>query len=180
MPNPDTVAIPVLAGAALAQGVTFLYGQATEVLHIRREGKAAERATLPVPAAFEPLGAELAPDLAELDARAGELAAVLAIADHYATRTAEGLDGADPVLRACFGSLREVLEAVYGTRFTFVGESRPRPRVLQVVDDVRAPTTGVKGRGPGADMRISSDVEQRVQTVHPGGELTGIDIDLRN
>ncbi len=179
MPDPDTVAIPVLAGAALAQGITFLYGQAAEVLRIRREGKAAQRTTLTVPAAFEPLGFAVTPDLGILEARAGELATLFGMTGILAARAADEIDGADPLLRTCFGGVRDVLEEVYGARFTFIGEDRPARRVQQSVDDVKAPTTGMKLRGARA-ATVGGEVVQRVGTVHRGAELTGMEIDLRD
>lgn len=177
MPDPDTVAIPALAGAALAQGITFLYGQAAEVLRIKREGKAASQTTLTVPRAFEPVDIALQPDSATLAARARDLAMLLQIAQPFTTRQPEDLDGTDEALRACFGRIREVLEDIYDIQFTFVGEHRPAPRVRQAIDDVRGRTTGMKIRG--ANARAAGDVVQRVKTVHESGELTGIDIDLR-
>jgi len=177
MPDPDTVAIPVLAGAALAQGITFLYGQAAEVLRMKREDKAAHRTAFAMPEAFEPLDVEALPDFAVIDHRARELRMLVGIARPFVSRPTGDLDGTDEALRACFGHIREALEDVYGVRFTFTGERRAAQRVRQTVDDVRAPTTGLRIRGAGAT--VSGDIVQRVVTVHEGGELTGIDIDLR-
>ncbi|MEY9932552.1 hypothetical protein ABH926_007203 [Catenulispora sp. GP43] len=177
MPDPDTVAIPVLAGAALAQGITFLYGQAAEVLRIKREGKAAPQTTLTVPGAFEPKNIALQPNPAALAARARDLVMLLQIAKPFATCPPADLDGTDETLRTCFGHLREVLEDIYDVQFTFVGEQRSTQRVRQAVDDVRGRTTGMKLRG--TNVKAAGDVVQRVKTVHESGELTGIDIDLR-
>jgi len=177
MADPDTVAIPVLAGAALTQGVSFLYGQAAEALRIRREGRAAHRSALLVPEAFEPADFAVVPDLAVLDARARELRMLLAIAEPFAGCSADDLDGADESFRACFGHIRLALEEIYGTRFTFSGERRPGPRIQQSVSDVRGRTTGMRVRGQGA--KASGEIVQRVKTVHQSGELTGLDIDFR-
>jgi len=176
MPDPDAVAIPALAGAALAQGITFLYGQAAELLRVRREEKVAHRVIFPVPEAFEPLHSAVRPDLAVLADRERDLQMLLQIAEPFMARPAADLDGTDESLRACFGYIRNVLEDVYGTRFTFEGEPRPLRRVHQTVRDVRGPTTGMKIRG--ATANTASDVVQRVETVHETGELTGIDIDF--
>lgn len=179
MPDPDTVAIPVLAGAALAQGITFLYGQATEVLRIRREDKVAHRTALVVPDVFEPLGRAVQPDLAVLAARAHDLQMLLHIAAPFANRPPAELDGTDETLRACFGHIREALEHIYGTRFTFAGERSSDQRVRQEVKHIDAPTTGIKIRGSDGSKIPGGDVTQNVETVHRNGELTGIEIDLR-
>lgn len=176
MPDPDAVAIPALAGAALAQGITFLYGQAAELLRVRREEKGAHRAVFAVPEVFEPLESAVRPDLAVLAGRERDLQMLLQIAEPFMARPAADLDGADASLRACFGHIRDVLEDVYGTRFTFGGESRPTRRVWQNVGDVRGPTTGMKIRG--ATGTTAGEVVQRVKTVYESGELTGIDIDF--
>ena len=138
MADPDTVAIPVLAGAALGQGATFLYGQAAEVLRIRREGKAAHRRILTVPEVFEPADYAVKPDLAVLGARAHEIQVLLSIAEPLVSRRSASLDGADEALRACFGHICEALEGIYGIRFMVAGERRPVPHVQQTVTDVRA------------------------------------------
>jgi hypothetical protein len=177
MPDPDTVAIPVLAGAALTQGMTFLYGQAAEALRIRREDKATHRTTLTVPEAFESVDFAV-PDLAVLSARAHELRMLLSIAEPFMARSPAELDGADQALRTCFGHIREALEDVYRARFTFVGEQRPVLRVQQTATDIRGVATGMKIRG--ADTRTAGEIIQRVATVHQGGELTGIEVDLRS
>jgi hypothetical protein len=177
MPDPDTVAIPVLAGAALAQGITFLYGQAAEVLRIRREGRLAHRTTLTVRAPFEPSDLVVALDPNVLESRAGELEALLDIAKHFTAQKAEQLDGSDLALRTCFGRLRNVLEAVYDTRLAFAGEPQPEPRVRQTIDDVHGSATGMKYRG--TSNAATGEVIQRVRTVHRDGEVTGFDIDLR-
>ncbi|MEY9863523.1 hypothetical protein ABH935_009176 [Catenulispora sp. GAS73] len=176
MPDPDAVAIPALAGAALAQGITFLYGQAAELLRVRREDKGAHRVVFAVPEVFKPLDSAARPDLAVLADRERDLRMLLQIAEPFTARPAADLDGADESLRVCFGHIRAVLEDVYGTRFTFGGEPRPTRRVRQTVGDVRGPTTGMKIRGATANTVV--DVVQRVKTVHESGELTGIDIDL--
>ena len=178
MPDPDAVAIPALAGAALAQGITFLYGQAAELLRVRREEKGAHRAVFAVPDVFEPWDSALRPDLGVLADRERDLRMLLQIAEPFIARPAADLDGADESLRACFGHIRDVLEDVYGMRFVFRGESRPIRRVRQTVGDVCGSTTGMKIRGATANTAV--EVVQRVKTVHETGELTGIDIDLRS
>jgi hypothetical protein len=177
MADPDTVAIPVLAGAALTQGVTFLYGQAAEALRIRRVDRAAHRTALNIPEVFESADCAALPDLVVLGARARELQMLLSIAEPFMTRRPADLDGADEALRTCFGHIREALEEIYRVNFTFLGERRSGPRVQQTVTDVRGPTTGMRIRGPAT--RAAGEVIQRVKTVHQSGELTGIDIDSR-
>lgn len=116
------------------------------------------------------------PNLAVLDNRAHDLRMLLQIARAYTTKSIADLNGADETLRHCFGHIREALEDVYDTRFTFTGERRA-PHVRQNITDVRGSTTGIKIRG--ANANATGDVIQQVKTVHSGGELTGIDFDLR-
>jgi len=175
MPDPDA-AIPVLTGAALAQGIAFLYGQAAELLRLRREDKATQHNSLKVPEVFEPLDRAMTPDLTVLDERAHDLRMLLQITQPYTTRPIADLNGADETLRYCLGHIREALEEVYSTRFDFTGERRA-PHVRQNIRNIRGSTTGIKIRG--ATANTSGEVIQQVKTVHHGGELTGIDIDLR-
>jgi hypothetical protein len=176
MSGPDAVAIPVLAGAALTQGISFLYGQAAEALRVRREGRLAHHTALVLPEAFEPLEAAALPDLAVLDVLARELQVLVHAAEPFTVRSPADLDGSDETLRGCFGRIREILEKIYGTRFTFVDERRPVPNVRQTIIDVHGSATGMKIRGTGA--RLDGSVVQQVETVHQGGELTGISFEM--
>jgi hypothetical protein len=177
MPDPDT-AIPVLTGAALAQGIAFLYGQAAELLRIRREDKTTQRTSPTLPEAFQPLNTAAVPDLGVLDNRARELRMLLQMARPYTTRPIADLDGADETLRHCFGHIREALEDVYSTRFSFTEERRGTLRVRQSATDLRGAATGMQIHG-GDDAKVDADVIQRFETVHRGGEATGVVLDFR-
>lgn len=177
MSDTGAVAIPVLAGAALTQGISFLYGQAAEALRVRREGRLAHRTALTLPEAFEPLDTAVWLDFAVLDTCASELRALLRAAESFTARPAADLDGSDETLRVCFGRIREVLEEVYGTRLAFVDERRPVPNVRQNFVDVHGSATGMKIRGTGTSIR--GTVVQQVETVHESGDVTGISIEMQ-
>jgi hypothetical protein len=149
--------------AALTQGIAFLYAQAGEVLRRRRAARDREPGGPPLPAAelpaLEPPSTVFMP--AERQAPAApEAANQLADSLRQARReVSEYLASEDPgdsvTVLAAADRLRCLLEEVYGTRLTFVGEQRddrPAP-----VTQVHAPQAGVVLSG----SRVYGDVAGR-------------------
>lgn len=128
----DPLSLTALSAAALTSGITFLYGQATELLRRRRDRKDAEAkgdqpASEPIPVRHpEALDGTLAPltvDTNEEDKLADDVATLRRELSDYV----EGLETIDPddrqlVVRAA--ALREALESIFGQRITFKGERR--------------------------------------------------------
>jgi hypothetical protein len=128
----DPVTLATLEGAALTQGINFLYGQATELLKRRRDRKEGSLASAaeptPQPRVIEAsvLAGEL--NLAKVDdqvveSRSEELFALTEKLSSYAN----GIRYADPSdlhLIALAESLRGILELIYQQRITFAGEGR--------------------------------------------------------
>ncbi|MGW7313650.1 hypothetical protein [Streptomyces sp. NPDC054865] len=87
------------------------------------------------------------------------------------------VDGQDERLRKALGRLRASLEEVYGRHISFEGEDRPTSgrRIVSRADDVHGVSRALKAR------RVSSgasfDVEHTAKTVHPGAEMTSVEVD---
>lgn len=122
MPEPATLA--GLEGAALTQGISFLYGQATELLKRRRDRRDAA-AQIPADAptqVSEIASAEVDEQvLKEHHAELRELAEQLR---PYATGARAVDEPPDAVLIAKAEALRGLLELAYGQPITFDGEDR--------------------------------------------------------
>lgn len=147
---------------ALTEGVKFLYAQAGELLKYRRERKQAPELRPPADAlagSVEPVP----PDDERLERLADDVRERRrALADY-----AEGIDEIDPddpELGRRVDDLRRVLEAIYGQRITFKGETREASGPL-VENEVRAAEAEitrsrvgvVKGAPAGAEVGVKVD-----------------------
>jgi hypothetical protein len=180
----DPLSLSVLGGVAAAEGIKFLYGQATELLRRRAARKEAEskgETVSPGPIKVE------APDLLEgrvepavedaqaVDELAGELSALRReLADYV-----DGLavpDASDPKLNQTVDALRRALEASIGQTITFKGEQR-EPSGTVVVGRVDAET--VRGIAAGVDTDVVAGEMRgtaRADTVEESGRLAGVRI----
>jgi hypothetical protein len=134
----DPFSVAALGGAALVQGIGFLYSQAGELLRRRRDRKqspaaAAEPMAIPsADAEKQPLAGQLTAgpvDEQALDQHASQLAKLWGLLAPYATGLAE-VDPADRQLVEQAEAARALIEQIYGQHITFTGEQRPATGTL--------------------------------------------------
>lgn len=170
----------VFAGAAITQGVNFLYQQAGELLsawRARRRGSGG-----PPPRALDaPDGVIVARPRPLADPPSEEFARTLEELRQLVEPIRNGaVDLASPAARASIEQLRDVVESALQAPVRFAGEP---PRPLNV-SDVRVVTERAAGRIAGlradlAKLPGGSEIYSvHVQTgdVEPGGEVTGVDL----
>ncbi|MTD59090.1 hypothetical protein [Amycolatopsis pithecellobii] len=167
----EPLTLSALAASALTQAFKFLYDRVGAALDRRVENKKSEAAeeTDVLADPLRPLnpipGALTSDRLARLHRARNEMAPYVA---------GKIISPDDHDLIQLLDRAREDLEAVYGQRFTFVGEQRPRAQVLvkQGHDEVMGAVTGIQATGVSGAVNVS--VEQESKTVHEGGEVTGL------
>ncbi|MFF3672328.1 hypothetical protein [Microtetraspora malaysiensis] len=168
----DPLSFPVLAGAALTGAITFLYGRLGAVLDRRAGGIASEEPEI-LEGHTEPLQIRSEALTADRVQRLERAAGTLSVyRDHPELAEAD-----IEKLRPTLGQLRQDLAEIYGTQFLFGDEQSDRPgiNVMQITEDLYGKQRGVRARQLTDSVQLS--VDQRTKTVHPGGELTGIEID---
>lgn len=173
----EPFSLAVLGGVVAAEGVKFLYGQATDLL---KEWRA--RRSLDVPLAeSDALDGPVPPTTVDpelLRTYHRELTTLSAGLSPYALDHAD-LDLDDPEIAAAVDQLRRLLETLYGVRLTFRGEQRERTGttidVQQKLETVHGSATGLaaKSLADGAEATI----RQEVGEVGTGGDVTGARID---
>ncbi|MET0423724.1 MAG: hypothetical protein ABW046_07620 [Actinoplanes sp.] len=179
--EPFTLA--VLGGAVAAEGVKFLYGQATELLTEWRARRAApDGKVIEVPlassSALDRPAVAPSADPALVQASQKDLIALSAGLSPYALGHAD-IDLQDERLAENTNALRLLLEGLYGVRLTFKGENREttgtRLDIQQRLDAVHGSATGLEARklSGGAD----ASVRQEVREVGADGTVTGAKID---
>ncbi|MGY1691979.1 hypothetical protein [Geodermatophilus sp. SYSU D01105] len=153
----DPLSLGALGGAALTGGITFLYGQVTELLKRRRdraEQAAAAPPTVPT-GPVEVLDGSLVERPVDLDVVAGNEARLLELRREL-TDYADGLTRPDPAdgrLLEQVAALRGLLELAYGQHVTFRGEQRPAtgsPLEAGASTAVGSYVATVTASGPGA------------------------------
>ncbi|GHJ30814.1 hypothetical protein TPA0910_52470 [Streptomyces hygroscopicus subsp. sporocinereus] len=121
----DAMDLSMVASSALPATFTFLYQRLEALLSRHRSGEPTAPETTPeVPAQL--VGTLQLPLQADPDRLNVHLATLNALAlsmAHY-QRASEQVVAGDPLLAQTLGQVREVLEDVYGQRFTFEGERR--------------------------------------------------------
>jgi hypothetical protein len=175
----DPIGLTVL-GSAASQTISFLYAQAAELLKARREHRranAAASADLHVPIVpNEVLDRRITAsmvDLMVLDAQHQLLVKLAGALAPYALGQTD-IEDDDLELGENAGTLRALLEAIYGQRLTFRNEDRePSGSVVtvrQVLGEIEGTATGSAG-DIGAGARL--DVTQKADVIRAGGEITG-------
>src|SRR5262250_2637475 len=127
----EPVTLTMLGAAALTQGITFLYGQATELLKRRRDRKDADTkgasAAAPLTTVDTPILAgklrQAEVDEQIIEARSQELLELTEGLSSYVTGTRK-VDTSNATLIAQVEALRGLLELAYRQRITFDGEMR--------------------------------------------------------
>lgn len=179
----EPVSLAMLGGAALTQGITFLYGQATELLKRGRERKDAAMkgaaAPTPEPSVVDApvLAGKLNPvevDEQAVESRREELLSLTERLSSYVSGT-RTVDPSDLHLIALVEALRALLELAYRQRITFVGETR-EPTGSAV--DVKLVATRVDGELTVAQVghvRSGGQVKAtgELGEVRPGAKVTG-------
>lgn len=173
----DAIAFPVLAGSAVTQFFGFGYAQLGEIVtgwREKRAGKSRPIEILPIPEELAPVAEPLVIREEVLSVRFAELEALQERLRGY---RGQELDGGDPALRQALADLRSALEEVFEAELSFRGEYRAKAAVYvnQNVEDLhgRAIAMRIGSAGAAADAQV----EQRIGTVHEGGEATGLQID---
>jgi hypothetical protein len=166
-----------VAGAALTEGVKFLYAQASEVLRAWRERRRAEATATPAAPAVLPVpkGIELGPvDPLPVPADSG-MEDTLADLRDLAEQVKDGtIDPTSERGRQIVANLRDLLEVVLRAPITFEGEA---PREF-TADSVTVVTRRVEGEvvglraAAGVTGRVG-DVSVRTDDVAAGGRVTG-------
>ncbi|MFE0208251.1 hypothetical protein [Streptomyces sp. NPDC058985] len=184
----ETVTLSLLGGALLTEGVSFLYGQAGELLNRWRDRRAGNgtvapedadtagprRLTGPLDGPFDPTRVDMARLDGLADAIASERGALNAYAEGFRSVGPE-----DEQLLLAMARLRTLMESVYGQSLTFRGErDRPatgaRVSVDVTLEDVYGEADIARiGTVESGDV----DVVARAKDVKPDGKLTVARID---
>jgi hypothetical protein len=176
----DPLTLSLLGGSLLTQGVTFLYGQAGELLRRRRAGREQVEAPEPAPEpeAFEGSPAPLRADPGVLDRVADDMAGLRRALSDYADGI-RPVTASDEEFLAALDALRGLVEAVYGQRFTLRGESREPsgPVVTGVIDVQEVLGRAVAVRAGQVSGSANIRAEATARRVEEGGEVIGADID---
>ncbi|WP_344406079.1 hypothetical protein [Streptomyces longisporus] len=177
----DALAFPALAASALTQAMGFLYRRAEVVLDCRAQRSEAS----------EPLPPEEVPEVVVgdpghaldfdpdevTDERAERLETLMEVLGLYAENE-HLVQEQEERLRRTLGRLRTLLEDVYGRRITFVGEEQ-RPtsgmRIVNRARDVHGVSRALKARRVSSDA--NPDILHTAEVVHPGGEMTSVEVD---
>jgi hypothetical protein len=179
----DPLTLSTLGGAALTEGIRFLYNQAAELIEAARErrdkAKDAERVEVGrVPG--EVLNGPL-PDTVDARVLSQTHFSLARLLNDLAPYVKGGAEIApdDPQLLGVADRLRTVLEAVYGQRLTLTGEQREptgtQVNVQQVLGEIEGDASALRAGTVGRGARV--DVDQSATTVRPGGSVVGAQID---
>ena len=178
----DPITLAMVGGAVLQEGVSFLFGQAGEVLKRwrgrRDKDREAEQIEAQLPA--DVFAGDVAPLVIHFDAVAAmedDIKQLVAALGVYASG-AEEPRPEDPELAQAVDGLRSALEAVFRQRLTFVGEQRPTSGPAAEADiDIEH----VKGYVAGIRVKTVESgtlkARLRANNVAEGAEAVGIDID---
>lgn len=164
----EPISLAVLSGAALTEGIRFLYDQAGTLLERRRD----RQQTPDVVAEPDILGE---PDEVRAQALEDHIRALRSDLAPLADPAYEDSEEADGDLLWRADALRAVLECVYGTRVVFSDENRPATEVFSQVrvEEVRGYAAAVRGDA-GTKGRLRA--RMHVRQVEAGGEVIGVDL----
>jgi hypothetical protein len=167
-----------VGAAVIAEGITFLYGQAGELLKRWREGGSSSEdkpKVLPPPAGV--IVGRADPLSAPLDATMVE--SLTTLRSMLGSIRAGDLDDKD--VRASVATMRDLLEVALKTRITFAGEA-PRPEltakdVTVTVERVSGSVAGLRANLQKLTGKVAvGDVIVQAGDVEPGGQVTGLDL----
>ncbi|MET8550165.1 hypothetical protein [Micromonospora zamorensis] len=169
----EALVLSTLTGAALTQGVAFIYRQLENLVKNKRNAR-----TVTGVEAEAVLAGSLRParvDPESYEQRQQEIDLLYGILTSY-LKNAYVREG-DVHLQYLLGSVRRVLEDVYKQRITFVGEDRPPSgvNVEQEIEDVHSSVIGVEARRVASNVPV--DVRQKLGTVHEDAPVVGAKID---
>ncbi|MEY9893534.1 hypothetical protein ABIA35_004465 [Catenulispora sp. MAP12-49] len=177
MDNADALATSGLMAAFITQGFGFLYGQLDEILQRHRDGRLSEPIAVPADQAPGILDALTTPLIVRPDVVQHRLSELQELNERLAHHRGHELDPGDPRLRAEVAELISVLEAVFGQRFTAGLDDRLTGglHVVQEADDVYGSVTALWAGHVGREA--DGTVEQKIGTVHSGGEAVAARLD---
>ncbi|MEU5579272.1 hypothetical protein ABZ791_02315 [Streptomyces huasconensis] len=163
-----------LGGAALSEGIRFLYGQAEELLSRRREERAngVRTETEPSPSAA-PTTEPTAPDHAVIERFEQDMRALMDELEPYRAGSASPVlaDPANRQLIASAEELRLILSVVHGRSIVPPGKEPAQTVDVQFdVEQVAGYVAGVRGQAP-ADIKVRLSAG----TVEPGARAIGVD-----
>lgn len=173
MDNADSLAASALLASVITQGFGFCYGQLQEVLQRHRDGRLGEPIGIDKSCVPEVARHLSTPLVANADIVETRLAELIGLAERLGRHVGVELDPADPDVRADVAELIDALEAVFGQRLA-TGPTRG-VHAKQEAEDIYGPTTALRvGR---VSAEALARVEQKIGTVHPGGEATAVHLD---
>lgn len=174
----DPLSLSALGAVAITEGIKFVYGQASELLKRRRERKksgveSSEPVPIENPDALEGSLEPLTIDYDVLEELQEDIAALALELGEYKDGGTE--PGPDVIQKV--DELRRALEATYGQRITFRGETGRESSGTKLSGEARA--TLVRGLVAGVDVgtvRGGATVEGRAsaETVEEKGTVVGV------
>lgn len=164
--------LSTLTGAALTQGVTFIYRQLENLIRGKKDAR-----TLVDAEADAILVGSLrlaAVDPQAYEQRQREIDLLYGILTSYLETAYVRED--DAHLQYLLGSVRDVLEDVYKQRITFIGEGRPPSGVSidQEAEEVRSAVTGLEVQRMASNVPV--DVKQKFGMVRENAPVVGAKI----
>ncbi|MCX5111006.1 hypothetical protein OOK13_21150 [Streptomyces sp. NBC_00378] len=177
----DALAFPALAASALTQAIGFLLHRAEVVLDRHTERRDTSEPLLPEEVPDVVVGdpghaLDFDPDEVT-EERAERLETLVEALELYA-ENGHLVEGQDERLRRTLGRLRTLLEDVYGRRITFASEEeRPASgmRIVNRARDVHGVSRALKARR--VSSGVNPDILHTAEVVHPGGEMTSVEVD---
>jgi hypothetical protein len=179
----DPLTLSALTGAALTEGIRFLYNQAAELIKAARERRGEAKDAERVEVERVPSEVLVGPLPDTVDARMLSqthlrLARLLNDLTPYATGGAEIVRG-DLQLLDVAHQLHALLETVYGQPITLTGEQREpigaQVNVQQLLGEIEGEASALRVGAVGRGARV--DIDQSATTVRPGGSVVGAQID---
>ncbi|MFE2726845.1 hypothetical protein [Kitasatospora sp. NPDC059327] len=163
-----------LGGAALSEGIRFLYGQAEEVLRRRREARASASSGNSSSPLSLSAAESTSPDHALGERFEGDIHALMVELEPYRAGSGARLlaDPGDRQLVDTAEALRRILSVVLGTPLTPGRESAQTVDVQLDVEQVAGYVAGVRGRAP---KEVDLKVVLKAGTVGEGGQVLGVD-----
>lgn len=181
----DSISWQELGSAALTQGISFLYGQAADLLRRWRDRKVTDGAggALSVAPAEgvdqSVLAGELRADPVDEIALSAHLDEFIALTERLSSYLAgiKMIDVADTELTAAVEALRSLLELAYRQRITFRGEQHDSTGSAIDVAITAQRVAGQLTIARIANARSTANLRVRgkIDDIAPGGRVVGLD-----